>query len=198
MSAAAFTDSTAPATSPLAYVRPTSGKSTKTTSPRASCACTVMPTTAASCSSSWIHSCSCVYLTVMCLAPGCWFKFSAAHIAWRDERHGRDGHRHGLAAHDGLQARSLGRARDGHVRHCHRHVDARPEHAAGHRADATGIRVEQFGVLAHRDALQLDEADALALQRHGAIELLQHALGARDAAGAGAAAAAHLLDRPGQ
>ncbi|MCY1384228.1 hypothetical protein D9M69_724580 [compost metagenome] len=63
-SAAAFTDSTTPATSHCAKVLPTSGRSTNTTSPSASCAWSVMPTVAMS-PSTLIHSWSSVYLVVM-------------------------------------------------------------------------------------------------------------------------------------
>src|SRR5690606_12750220 len=63
-SAAAFTDSTTPATSFCARVLPTSGRSTNTTSPRASWAWVVMPTVAMS-PSTVIHSWSSVYLVVM-------------------------------------------------------------------------------------------------------------------------------------
>src|SRR5690349_11000375 len=102
-SAAAFTDSTTPATSPFLNVVPTAGRSTNTTSPSASCAWWVMPTVAASWSSMLIHSWSWVYMVVMD-----WLlvvkenRRSAAVVAVRIERHGAHAHRLLLAAHLGV------------------------------------------------------------------------------------------------
>src|SRR6478736_5482066 len=107
MSAAAFTDSTTPEISPFLNERPTAGRSTKTTSPSASCACSVMPTTAASWSSMLIHSWSVVNLVVM-KAPSkgqgsvSGKGKSTAEVAVRRERHCRDAHRQALAAHFGI------------------------------------------------------------------------------------------------
>src|SRR6184192_168945 len=117
MSAAAFTDSTTPATSPFLSVRPTSGRSTKTTSPSASCACCVMPTVAASWSSMLIHSWSGVYMVVMGACSWGVRGRSAAEIAMRREGHGADAHRLALASHVGVHLVARQRVVDGEVRH---------------------------------------------------------------------------------
>src|SRR6056297_1057867 len=56
MSEAALTDSTTPASSPASSAVPVSGNSTKTTSPSACCACSVIPTVTLPSSSSRAHS----------------------------------------------------------------------------------------------------------------------------------------------
>src|SRR5947209_12527278 len=106
-----------------------------------------MPTTADSWSSSWIHSCSGVYLTVMGLLL---CGLSAPVVIRCEERHGSDLHRHFSAAHDRVDARAVGRELRAHVAHRDRLVDARAEQAAGDFADRVAGVVLQFGVLAHR------------------------------------------------
>src|SRR3569623_2309759 len=194
-SAAAFTDSTTPATSPCLYVRPTSGRSTNTTSPSASCACSVMPTTADSWSSSWIHSWSDVYLTVMLVLL---WRSSAAVVTGRDEGHGAHLHRHQLAAHERVHRLADGGMVRRQVAHRDRLVERRGEQAAGDFAQAHAFGGLQFGGLAHRHAHLRDQADALARNGHRAIEMPEHLVGAREAAGTRATGAPHLLDRPRQ
>src|SRR5512137_803385 len=62
MSDAAFTDSTTAQDSSAASLRPTSGNSTNTTSPSASCAKSVMPIVTVPSASLRTHSCDAVYL----------------------------------------------------------------------------------------------------------------------------------------
>ena len=46
--------------------------------------------------------------------------------------------------------------------------------SAGDFADLAAVRVLQFCVLTHRDALQRNQADALALHQRGVLQLRQH------------------------
>src|SRR5918912_2164372 len=172
MSAAAFTDSTTPATSPFANVRPTSGRSTKTTSPSASCACSVMPTVAASWSSMLIHSWSGVYMVVMGRVS-CWGsvdgKRSAAVIAVRHEGHRGDAHRLGLVAHVGvdlvMRQRMVGRE----VGHRDRLVQRRRQGAAGHVAELVALGVADLRAFTNRNALEAEQAQALGRRNGGEL-----------------------------
>src|SRR5438067_2289015 len=157
-----------------------------------------MPTVAGAPASSLIHSWSGVYLTVMAVLLVVWLWRSAAVVALRHEGHGGDLHRHRLATDDGVEPGARGRMRRRDVRHRDGLVDGGPEQAAGDFADLGARCILQLRVLAHRDALQSDEADTLARDGHGAIELAEHAMGAGEPTGARATGATHLLHRPVQ
>ncbi len=130
-------------------------------------------------------------------APPC-LRRSAAVVAGRQERHGADFHRHGLAAHDrvhhGAGCRELRR----HIAHGDGLVQARAQQAAGHFADGRAVGALQGRVLAHGHALARHQAHAAAGQQRGVVDLRQHLAGAGEAACPRAAGAPHLLDGPVQ
>ena len=86
-------------------------------------------------------------------------------------------------------------ARDRHVAHRHRRIEARPEAARGDRPDAVaGLVGEERRALAHRRPPLRAKADAAAGRAAG--DLVEDHRVAGKAAGAGAAGAAGGLDRP--
>src|ERR1700712_5738656 len=103
-----------------------------------------MPTTAASWSSSWIHSCSGVYLTVMGLSSG----GRAAVVTVGNEGHGTHLHGNDLAAHERVHAGARRGELRGNIAHPDGPVDRRTQQAAGDFTDAQPLRVLQLAVLA--------------------------------------------------
>eukprot|EP01034_Spumella_vulgaris_P041081 gene41080-50835_t len=85
-----------------------------------------------------------------------------------------------------------------HVAHGHGFVHRGAQQAAGHFANLLAVFALQFGVFAHGHTLQCDEANALALQAGGVVDLREHLVCSGETPCAGASRATHLLDGPVQ
>ena len=101
---------------------------------------------------------------------GCFIALAAV-VARGHEGGGAHFHRHGLAAHDGVDARAHGGMLRVHIGQGDGLVEARAQQAAGDFADLLAVCCLQLGVLAHGYALQGDQPHALAGQAGGVVEL---------------------------